>query len=175
MTPDDIVDPLRPVQRLSDALRDTIHLRPGAQRDITPDIAQLLGTWRWAQSLDPAAPILARDLVSLCNHLDALAQAEPEPIMLADAPRIDRRCAAVVDNLPVPVGVVTGHPRLREGARTMTSPLIRIALDKGWARTFSRYNLLGRPDRAVLAALRAEGGLRADAQFFNVPIAGGWT
>ena len=175
MTPDDIVDPLRPVQHLSDALRDTIHLRPGAQRDITPDIAQLLGTWRWAQGVDPAAPILARDLVSLCDHLDALAQSEPEPIMLADAPRIDRWCAAVVDDLPVLVGVVTGHPRLREGARTMTSPLIRIAPGEGWARTLSRYYRLGRPDRAVLAALRAEGRLRADAQFFNVPIAGGWT
>ena len=56
MTPDDIVDPLRPLQHLSEALRDTILLRPGAQRDIAPDIAQLLGTWRWAKGVDPAAP-----------------------------------------------------------------------------------------------------------------------
>jgi len=175
MTPDDIVDPLRPLQHLSEALRDTIHLRPGAQRDIAPDIAQLLGTWRWAKGVDPAAPILSQDLVSLCDHLDALTQAEPETIVLADAPRIDRWCAAVVDDLPVLLGVVTGHPLLRECARTMTSPLIRIALDKGWARTFSRYYRLGRPDPSFFSALLAEGRLHPGARRYDIPGLGGWT
>lgn len=174
MTPDDIADPLRPIQHLSDELRDTLHLHQGGPRDIAPEILILLETYRWMQGADPAAPILTRDLVSLCHYLDALAQAEPEAIHLAEAPSIDRWCAAVVDDLPVLVGVVTGHPQLRPGARTVTSPLLRIDPEAGWARTFSRYYRLGRHDRAFLIGLQAEGQLRPQTRAFEIPGLKGW-
>jgi hypothetical protein len=175
MTPDEIIDPLRPMQHLSDTLRNTLHPHQGGARDIAPEIPILLGTYRWMQGSDPAAPILTRDLVSLCDYLDALAEAEPEAIHLADAPRIDRWCAAVIADLPVLVGLVTGHPRLRQGARTVTSPLVRIAPDQGWARTLSRYYQLGRPDQSVFTALLAEGRLHPGALRFDIPDLGGWT
>lgn len=173
MTPDEIIDPLRPMQHLSDTLRNTMHPHQGGARDIAPEIPILLGTYRWMQGSDPAAPILGRDLVSLCDYLDALADAEPEAIHLADAPLIERWCGAVVEDLPVFVGVVSGHPRLREGARTVTSPLIRIAPSEGWARTFSRYYRLGRPDPSVFFALLAESRLRSGARRFEIPGLGG--
>src|SRR5690349_15773276 len=46
------------------------------------------------------------------------------------------------------MGRVTGHPnpKVGRGPLTMTSPLLWLAEDLGWARTASRYYFLGRPE-----------------------------
>jgi len=167
MTPDDIADPLSPLQYVTDGLR------VGALTEIDPGITPLVRTHRLLNGARPFAEILRQDLFDLCDHIDSLAGAVPDMPALETAPRIDRWCGAVVEDLPVLVGVVTGHPRLREGARTVTSPLVRIASDQGWARTFSRYYRLGRPDLSVFFALLAESRLRSGARRFEIPGLGG--
>ena len=169
MTPDDIADPLRPLQYVTDGLR------VGALTEIDPGITPLVRTHRLLNGTRPFAAILRRDLFDLCDQIDSLAGAVPDLSALETAPCIERWCGVVVEDLPVLVGVVTGHPRLREGARTVTSPLVRIAPSEGWARTFSRYYRLGRPDQSVLTALLAEGRLRSGARRFDIPRTGGWT
>ncbi|WP_338390857.1 DUF6634 family protein [Rhodobacter capsulatus] len=163
MTPDEIIDLLRPL------LHVTGGLRTGALTEFDAGIAPLVRTHRLLSGTNPFDEILRHDLFDLCDHIDSLAGAMPEPSALATAPRIDRWCGAVVEDLPVLIGVVTSHPRLREGARTMTSPLVRIAPQEGWARTLSRYYRLGRPDQSCLAALLAEGRLPPEAQAFDIP------
>lgn len=61
-------------------------------------------------------------------------------------------------------GRVTGHPTLK-GPAIRTSPLLRLNLPAGWARTYSRFYRLGAPlsdagtetRRALLAAATAKG------------------
>ncbi|MEO3432586.1 DUF6634 family protein [Inquilinus sp. CAU 1745] len=43
------------------------------------------------------------------------------------------------------IGVVTGHPHLRDGGWITTSQLVWIDETRGIARTVSRYYRLGRP------------------------------
>lgn len=169
MTPADITDPLRPLLYITDSLRT------GTLTDADPGIPPLMRTHRLMTGANPFATILRQDLRDLCDRIDTIAGTVPEPSTLADAPRIDRWCGAVVDDLPILVGVVTGHPRLRQGARCTTSPLVRIEPDEGWARTFSRFYRLGRPDRSCLTDLLAEGRMGRDARPFDIPTSGGWT
>lgn len=169
MTLDDVFDPLRPMLYITDGLRT------GTLTEVDPGILPLLRTHRLLTGANPFAAILRQDLRSLCDRIDVLVGTVPEPSMLAAGARIDGWCGALVDDLPVLVGVVTGHPRLRHGARCITSPLVRIEPDKGWARTFSRYYRLGRPDRSCLTDLLAEGRLRSDTRAFDIPTSGVWS
>ena len=43
------------------------------------------------------------------------------------------------------LGIVYGHPRLRDGASVQTSALIAIATDLSWARTLNTLYRLARP------------------------------
>jgi hypothetical protein len=62
---------------------------------------------------------------------------------LAAAPRLDWWCIAEDSIFPVLQGVVTGHPRLSDGAFVATSPLLWLADDGSAARTLNRFYRLG--------------------------------
>jgi len=96
---------------------------------------------------------------AFCDHVEALTAAEPDAATLAAAPRIDRWSAILHRDAVCLLGRVTGHPRLRPGARAITSPLLRIAPAAGWARTWSRTYRLGREDRTFLFDMIADGRL----------------
>lgn len=74
----------------------------------------------------------------------------PSQAELEAAPLLDRWFADVdgMDGgvpVKVLVGTCTNHPKLREGATCVTSPLVELALDGSWARTHNRAYRLGRP------------------------------
>lgn len=87
---------------------------------------------------------LAAAVRRLADDLALLATgASPTAEMLADAPVLDRwrpglRRAGCL------VGVVGGHPRIATGHSTITTELYAIDGDGLWARTFSKFYLLGR-------------------------------
>jgi hypothetical protein len=58
---------------------------------------------------------------------------------------LDFWCVIAEQHYLVLQGVVTGHPRLKEGALVATSPLLWLAADRGAARTVSRFYRLGVP------------------------------
>ncbi len=87
--------------------------------------------------LAAAARRLADDLAFLA------AGAEPDPAALADAPVLDRWSPGI-RRAGCLVGLVSGHPRLRDGHLTATTDLFAINSDGMWARTWSRYYRLGR-------------------------------
>lgn len=79
----------------------------------------------------------------------------PGEVELAEAPLLT---SWIIEPLPGGllrlVGVVSGHPLIRDGWCT-TSPLIAADSDAGWARTVSRYYRLG----ARLGEVRHRNGL----------------
>jgi hypothetical protein len=62
---------------------------------------------------------------------------------IADAPVIGNWIAVSRGGELALVGVVAGHPRLRGLRRIVTSPLVAIDIDAGWARTEGRFYRLG--------------------------------
>lgn len=87
----------------------------------------------------------------------AWVEAEPTAPELAVAPLIESWTVVRKAGCAALVGRTTAHPLLREGARTLTSPLLRLAPEQGWARCWSRYYRLGRQDRTIYDQLVAEG------------------
>jgi hypothetical protein len=59
------------------------------------------------------------------------------------APCLDDWFVVEIDQHRHLVGYVFGHPSVRWGARTITSPLHIIADDESWAQTASRLYYLG--------------------------------
>ncbi|WP_371170032.1 DUF6634 family protein [Aliiroseovarius sp. 2305UL8-7] len=68
----------------------------------------------------------------------------PSPSNLAIAPRLERWRTVTDRNSTRLRGEVTGHPILFD-QRIVTSPLLALDQDKKWARTISRYYVLGEP------------------------------
>lgn len=171
MHPDDIPEPHRPLQHLVEDLRTTLYLARTRDElvlrgEIAPVLVQLFFVHQQAQS-DTGGVTVGEQLDAFCDHLEALTTASPDPTTLAGAPHLDRWCALVSDCAQL-AGRVTGHPRLREGARITTSPLLRIDPHAGWARTWSRYYRLGRQDPTFLYELMADGRLPPSVQRLRV-------
>lgn len=77
------------------------------------------------------------------DHLQALIDVQPTADELKNAPFLDRWCAIQDYRELILIGFVSGHPRLREGARARTSLVFQIRPEKGWARTWSRFFRIG--------------------------------
>ena len=89
--------------------------------------------------------------------------APPKPGDLDFAPALDNWIAGLTIgrfyNLD---GVVSGHPTLEDGQMIFTSPLLNIASDLTWARTKSRFYILGpttKKHRLVAQTIRLELGI----------------
>lgn len=67
----------------------------------------------------------------------------PNAADLANAPLITNYGVGV-RHIPCLIGHVTGHPHMR-GAVSITSDLWAYAPELGWARTLSRFYVLGKP------------------------------
>lgn len=163
MDPDDILDPLRPLQQQVDALRTALLL--GCEHDDRALVAAMpvvlgdLFRLHAADEREQRDRPLRDALAAFCDHLDALTDAEPDATTLAAAPRLDRWTAITHRDAVSLLGCVTGHPRLRDGARATSSPLLRVAPAAGWARTWSRYYTLGREDPTFLLEVIDDGRL----------------
>lgn len=145
---------------------------------ILAEIAVVRARPRFAAAADPH-PRLSRCLVSLfllyaeeyldetpsgpektaailddfLDLLERLSTIPPSPAELSTAPLLEGWCAGLVDPTPRLFGRVTRHPRLRDNARTYTSPYFQVNPGQGWARTWSRYYRLGRYDRYFIREL----------------------
>ncbi len=75
---------------------------------------------------------------------------QPEPGDLDAAPALDRWSVACDGRYFSLCGMVSGHPHLRDGSTMHTSPLLRLNRDERWARTRSRFYLLGEVEQQGL-------------------------
>ena len=73
--------------------------------------------------------------------------------VLAGAPVLDAWRPAL-RSVHALVGVVAGHPGVADGHHALTSELFAIDVERGFARTWSRFYQLGRP--FVLADRRTQ-------------------
>ena len=89
----------------------------------------------------------------LATDLQQITAGGPSSSELKNAPILDHWRLAQRAQTSL-IGLSHGHPHIRSGRPTMTSALIAIDIESGWARTWSRYYLLGRP--ADLTSGRAQ-------------------
>ena len=89
----------------------------------------------------------------LADDIELIARGDaPVPADLAVAPVLDR-WRLVCRSTPSLVGIVSRHPNVGEGHRTLTSEVFALNTEHGLARTWSRLYVLGRsagPDEGVL-------------------------
>lgn len=110
----------------------------------------------------------------LDRALKAVAEAEAGPTKadLSNAPLIDHwRALRSGSRTVVLWGNVSGHPLLGNDSTT-TSPLLAIDVQAGWARTKSRWYVLGRPFAELETALAESLGVekrREDFLQFMLP------
>lgn len=110
----------------------------------------------------------------LDRALKAIAEVEagPSEADLIDAPIIDHwRALRSGSRTIVLWGNVSGHPVIGRDSTT-TSPLLGINVQSGWARTKSRWYILGQPFSVLEAALAESMGIEnppADFLRFELP------
>ncbi len=107
---------------------------------------------RWTNA--PEGQSTAADAAeAFCDYVIDLAMRLPGEEELQAVPLIEHWCALRINLAvgihPCLIGHVTGHPRLRNGARTITSTLIRVEPTEGWARTWNRLYRLGAGGDAI--------------------------
>ena len=68
----------------------------------------------------------------------------PDPRNISMAPIIDKWAVAA---RPVPslIGIVSGHPCIKDRRVSMTAPVVLLSPEMGWARTMSNLYRLGFP------------------------------
>jgi hypothetical protein len=95
--------------------------------------------------IDPGAATPDERAREAYRVLDLLSSGyTPHESDLAGAPFIENWVMIHVGNgVVVLIGDVTGHPILKSYKPKMTSALLAIDEDAGWARTYSRYYRLG--------------------------------
>jgi hypothetical protein len=100
---------------------------------------------------DPAA--FARQARAFADAIDRIvATGAPSAEDLLRAPTLDWWRPAT-RTAPALIGLVAGHPRLRDGATTMTTELFALDPDR-WAHTWSGLYRLGRPINTSLGRLQ---------------------
>tara|TARA_R110000787_G_scaffold42992_1_gene105479 strand:+ start:528 stop:1055 length:528 start_codon:yes stop_codon:yes gene_type:complete len=98
-----------------------------------------------------------RYVARFLEHAERLSSVPPTQAELDQVPVLQGWCAAALGSTPFLLGQVSGHPLLRWGARTRTSPLFQIAPDHSWARTWNRYYKLDGYKEEVLFRMQADG------------------
>lgn len=124
--------------------------------------------------LSPGAvtPKLTAKLRSLAYDLDRIAvAAAPTAAELSQAPLlVDWRLVLALNGLAL-TGFAAGHPRLGF-SRIVTSPLWVLDPELRWARTLSRFYVLGVPEGGAIPvgdASWAQQSLRCQAQTLAMP------
>ncbi len=157
----DFQDPLVPILAEIDVVRARQRFAPAA--DPRPQLSRCLALLflLYAEEYLDDAPRgpekTAAILDDFLDFLERLSTTSPSPTELSTAPLLEGWCAASIDPTPRLFGRVTGHPRIREHARTYTSPYFQVNPGQGWARTWSRYYRLGRYDRYFFGELMIDG------------------
>lgn len=112
----------------------------------------------------------AARLHDFLDLMERLSTTPPSPTELGAAPLLTRWCAGAMDQTPRLFGIVTGHPRLREGARIITSPYLQVNPEQSWARTWSRYYNLDNYEPHFLAELILDGVIPCTSELIDLQI-----
>ncbi|WP_375699387.1 DUF6634 family protein [Pseudophaeobacter sp. TrK17] len=109
-------------------------------------------------------------MLDILDTLEGLSTTPPAADVLANAPLLeDWSPGSGVDGCARLYGSVTGHPRLRDGARIFTSPYLRLDCKNGWARSWSRFYRLGTYNRSFMGELILDEVLDPHTRSIEIP------
>jgi len=166
---DDFLDPYRPLADEVQVLRALFdETEPGRLiGQFTPCLCNLFEDYM-DRHVDQPHSEQERYVGQFLEHAVRLSSFPPTQAELDRAPVLHGWCAAVLGSTPFLLGQATGHPILRWGARTRTSPLFRIAADRKWARTWNRfYHLEGYLPEALFK-MQADGVIAPDVELIRL-------
>ena len=132
----------------------------GLKKHLTLPFRELL----WDFSFEKKDTPERERIEAFLNHVDSLSTGTPTPAELETAPCLDEWSAIRDDETVLLIGIVTGHPHIRDRGRARTSLLFQVHPEKGWARTWSRYYRLGVRSRMTFFERQYEGKIRPRLQ-----------
>jgi len=144
---DDLVDPRRPYA-------DEIAELKSRQEWQDTDLVQSQFSFRLRELFSDFCLLkFTRDtrekerIAAFLDHLETLTNFTPGPDELKTAPQLNDWCAIRDCDTVIMIGIVTGHPHIRDGGRARTSLLLQVQPGLSWARTWNRYYRLGSHSR----------------------------
>lgn len=166
---DDYIDPYRPFGDEVDTLLALFHedSPDWTLKQFTPSFRHLLEDYVERHLGRPASE-REKHVREFLEHTAQLGSVPPTQAELDQAPVLHGWCAARLMSTPFLLGRSTGHPHLRWGARTRTSPLFQLAPDHAWARTWNRFYALDGYTPEVLFRMQADGVVASDVQLVRL-------
>ncbi|ANK77431.1 hypothetical protein FA04_32905 (plasmid) [Ensifer adhaerens] len=89
----------------------------------------------------------ADTLARLAHDIRQASSEKFTPTLLANAPILDEFALVYSSALGLS-GIVSGHPRISDGHRCVTTQVFYLDVEQGVARTVNRWYRLGRPHGA---------------------------
>ncbi len=166
---DDYIDPYRPFGDEVDTLLALFHedSPDWTVQQLTPCFRHLLEDYV-ERLLNRPASEREKHVHQFLERAAQLGSVPPTQAELDQAPVLHGWCVGMLGSTPFLLGRSTGHPHLRWGARTRTSPLFQLAPDHAWARTWNRYYALDGYTPEILFQMQADGVVAADVQLVRV-------
>ncbi|MCC5960296.1 MAG: hypothetical protein JJU08_13260 [Rhodobacteraceae bacterium] len=110
----------------------------------------------------------AERIGAFLNQMSSLSQDTPTSEVLKAAPVLDDWCAIHDCDTLVLIGIVVGHPHIRDRGRARTSLLLQIHPQAGWARTWNRYYRLKSYSRQTFFEWHYESKISPMMQIFEI-------
>jgi hypothetical protein len=114
-------------------------------------------------------PERRKQLAEFLRHVDDLGSVLPTDELFRDAPVLEKWCAVHFGGYPHLFGQVSGHPRLGDQRYIATSPYFQIDPSGAWARTWSRFYVLGAYDAGTIGRAKGRRAVEEGVELIRLP------
>jgi hypothetical protein len=170
-------DPRRPFLGRSENLKELLG-RPRGEDDLLAALdadRAMTGMFNQFQQemalgwLQTHRPDWHEQLEEFLAHVEDLSSISPTEELLWNAPVLEKWCAVHLGAYPHLFGQVAGHPRLGDQRFIATSPYFRIDPAGRWARTWSRFYVLGAYDEGTMGRAKGRRAIQEGVELIRLP------
>jgi hypothetical protein len=170
-------DPRRPFLERAENLTELLR-RPRDEDDLLAALdADRAMTGMFHQFLQEMAlawlqghrPDWHEQLEEFLAHVTELSSISPTEAILENAPVLSEWCAVHFGGYPHLFGQVAGHPRLGDERYIATSPYFQIEPSGAWARTWSRFYVLGAYDEGTVVRAKGRRAIEEGVELIRLP------
>ncbi|WP_146036455.1 DUF6634 family protein [Pseudotabrizicola formosa] len=171
-------DPRRPFLERAEILKERLG-RPRGEDDLLAALdadRAMTGMFHQFQRemaltwLQTHRPDWHEQLEEFLAHVEDLISISPTEELLRDAPVLAKWCAVHFGGYPHLFGQVAGHPRLGDQRYIATSPYFQIDPSGTWARTWSRFYVLGAYDESTVQRAKGRRAIEEGVELIRLPV-----
>jgi hypothetical protein len=170
-------DPRRPFLERAENLTELLR-RPKGEDDLLAALdadRAMTGMFHHFQQemaltwLQTHRPDWHEQLAEFLAHVEELSSISPTEAIVQDAPVLSKWCAVHLEGYPHLLGQVAGHPRLGDQRFIATSPYFQTDTAGCWARTWSRFYVLGAYDEGTMGRAKGRRAIEEGVELIRLP------